>query len=244
MLRIFFDPQAPPRVGLTMTVQAAGEVSHSDAVKASFRNRVLIVVDDLNLRQTLSGLLNEEGYVTDIATDGEHALERLKPFDPDVVLVDLKLSGTDALSFVTEGKTRAPHATFLVITSFGALESAVQAIRHGAESYLIKPLDLESVSALVVRARERASLSREIHELRARVSQGSTSLTAEHAPMVLPPVTMAELERMAIIQTLANVSGSTAKAAELLGISRRKIQYRLKEWGQRSDIPSEERATS
>jgi DNA-binding NtrC family response regulator len=204
-----------------------------------------MVIEDLSTRQTLSGLLQGEGYVTELASDVGHALAQLQSFDPDVVLVDLKMQGLDALALVTEGKKRAPHATFLVLATFGALDNAVQAIRRGAESYLIKPLDLESVSALIVRARERAALSREVQELRSRVKTGqSPSAQVGDANALLPAVTMAELERMAIVQTLAMVSGSTAKAAELLGISRRKIQYRLKEWGQPSDSSPDEHASS
>ncbi len=60
---------------------------------------------------------------------------------------------------------------------------------------------------------------------------GTRSEAVQEAPLLIPRVTMAELERMAILQALKAVDGSTARAAEMLGISRRKVQYRLKEWG-------------
>jgi DNA-binding NtrC family response regulator len=86
---------------------------------------------------------------------------------------------------------------------------------------------------------------------RAVVMCQGTEVGAEHLPMassetvqemgmLVPGVTMAELERMAILQTLEAVGGSTAKAADLLGISRRKIQYRLKEWGMNDGSVGEE----
>jgi two-component system response regulator HydG len=60
---------------------------------------------------------------------------------------------------------------------------------------------------------------------------GASSESVQEPALLIPGVTLAELERMAILQTLESVDGSTARAAEVLGISRRKVQYRLKEWG-------------
>jgi DNA-binding NtrC family response regulator len=133
------------------------------------RGRVLVVDDEANARNALAELLRDEGYVTEVAADGQHALRMLESFEPDVVLTDLKMPVMDGIKLLELGRARAPHASFVVMTAFGSIETAVEAIKRGAENYLTKPLDLDAVSALVLRAAEKAKLSREASELRARL---------------------------------------------------------------------------
>jgi DNA-binding NtrC family response regulator len=135
------------------------------------RGRILVVDDEPNARSALAELLRDEGYVTEVAADGAHALRVLESFEPDVVLTDLKMPVMDGLTLLQRARPRCPHAAFLVMTAFGSIETAVSAIKQGAENYLTKPLDLDAVSALVMRAAEKAKLSREASELRARVDQ-------------------------------------------------------------------------
>jgi DNA-binding NtrC family response regulator len=129
----------------------------------------LIVDDEVNARSALAELLRDEGYVTEVAGDGQHALRVLESFDADVVLTDLKMPVMDGLKLLELGKPRLPHTAFVVMTAFGSIDTAVDAIKHGAENYLTKPLDLDAVSALVMRAVEKAKLSREAAELRMRL---------------------------------------------------------------------------
>jgi len=133
------------------------------------KGRVLIVDDEVNARHALAELLRDEGYVTDVAADGAHALRMLEGFDPDVVLTDLKMPVLDGLGLLERGRGLVPHAAFVVMTAFGSIDTAVHAIKHGAENYLTKPLDMEAVCAIVMRAVEKARLSREASELRGRV---------------------------------------------------------------------------
>jgi DNA-binding NtrC family response regulator len=133
--------------------------------------RVLVVDDEPNARSALAELLRDEGYVTQVAQDGQDALGRLADFDPDVVLTDLKMPVLDGLGLVTRGKPLVPHASFVIMTAFGSIDTAVTAIKAGAENYLTKPLDLDAVAALVWRAAEKARLSREAIELRQRLDE-------------------------------------------------------------------------
>lgn len=135
------------------------------------KGRVLVVDDEVNARNALAELLQDDGYHTEVAADGAHALRLLEAFDPDVVLTDLKMPVLDGLSLVEQGRALAPHAAFVVMTAFGSIDTAVHAIKRGAENYLTKPLDFTAVSALVLRACEKARLSRETFELRARLEQ-------------------------------------------------------------------------
>ncbi len=135
------------------------------------RARVLIVDDEANARAALSEILHDEGYVTDTAADGFKALGKLADFDPDVVLTDLKMPGLDGVGLLEKGKQACPDAVFVVMTAFGTIDSAVVAIKQGAESYLTKPLDTGALSAVVARAVEKAALSRENRRLRERLRE-------------------------------------------------------------------------
>jgi DNA-binding NtrC family response regulator len=133
--------------------------------------RVLVVDDEPNARSALAELLRDEGYVTAVAQNGQEALALLPEFDPDVVLTDLKMPVLDGLGLVTRGKPLVPHASFVIMTAFGSIDTAVTAIKAGAENYLTKPLDLDAVAVLVDRAAEKASLSREASDLRKRLDE-------------------------------------------------------------------------
>ena len=108
----------------------------------SNKGRVLVVDDEVNARNALAELLRDEGYHTEVAADGAQALRMLESSEPDVVLTDLKMPVMDGLTLLEQGRPLAPHAAFVVMTAFGSIDTAVQAIQRGAENYLTKPLDL------------------------------------------------------------------------------------------------------
>ncbi|MDB4972030.1 MAG: Response regulator of zinc sigma-54-dependent two-component system [Myxococcaceae bacterium] len=135
------------------------------------KGRVLVVDDEVDALSALAELLQEDGFVTETAADGRRALDMLESFDPDVVLTDLKMPVLDGLGLIAQGRPRVPHAAFVVMTAFGSIDNAVEALRAGAENYLTKPVDLEAVCALVARACEKAQLSREASDLRRRVAE-------------------------------------------------------------------------
>jgi DNA-binding NtrC family response regulator len=159
------------RLGESGGQPSVAEITSHDphASSLSPRGRVLVVDDEPNARSALSELLALDGYETASAADGRRALAMIESFDPDVVITDLKMPGLDGIGLLREAKPKAPHSAFLVMTAFGSIETAVAAIREGAENYLTKPLDLDSVATFVARAMEKAKLSREAADLRARV---------------------------------------------------------------------------
>ncbi len=131
--------------------------------------RILVVDDEANARSALAEILQEAGYTVDTAADGQIALGKLPQFDPDVVLTDLKMPVVDGIALIDKGRPLAPYAAFVVMTAFGTIDTAVQAIKGGAENYLTKPIDLNALHALVERALEKASLLREAAMLRERI---------------------------------------------------------------------------
>jgi DNA-binding NtrC family response regulator len=147
----------PPESSLSAAGRAAG--------------RVLIVDDEQHAKEALEDLLEDEGYTIASANDGQEALEMIESFEPEVVVTDLKMPRMDGLELLARGKALDPHVAFVVMTAFGTIDTAVEAIKRGAENYLTKPLDLDALTALIERALEKARLSREAADLRSRLDR-------------------------------------------------------------------------
>ena len=135
------------------------------------RERVLIVDDEANARTALAELLRDEGYVVEIAADGFKALPKLEELRPDVVVTDLKMPGLTGLELMEKIRERDPECVVIVMTAFGAVESAVQAMRQGAADYLTKPVNVEELSLVLKREVERKRLRAEAGQLRERLSE-------------------------------------------------------------------------
>ena len=147
---------------------------YSARVMAS-KGRVLIVDDEANARAALSEILRDEGYATETAADGFKALGKLEDFSPDVILTDLKMPGLDGMAFMEKARAAAPGAVFVVMTAFGTIHGAVDAVKRGAENYLTKPLEPTAVSAVILRAMEKARLWTETRVLRDRLRERNAS---------------------------------------------------------------------
>ena len=135
------------------------------------RARILIVDDEANARSALAELLREDGYVVETAADGFKAIGKLADFNPDVVLTDLKMPGMSGLELLEKARARDPHCVVLVATAYGAVDSAVAAMRAGAADFLGKPVDVERLSFVLSRELERRELRREAEGLRARLRE-------------------------------------------------------------------------
>src|ERR1700759_4361629 len=119
------------------------------------RGKILIVDDESNARAALSEILREDGFAPETAADGFKARGKLDEFAPDVILTDLKMPGLDGLAFMEKARAASPGAVFVVMTAFGTISSAVQAVKSGAENYLTKPLEFEQIVAVTERAMEK-----------------------------------------------------------------------------------------
>lgn len=126
---------------------------------------ILIVDDEENQRAILKSILDDEGYETHTASSGEEGLKIAKAVKPDIVLTDLKMEGMDGIEFIESlpAEPFAPPA--IVMTAFGTIASAVDAIKRGAFDYLTKPLDEDVLLITVKRAVEKAELLKENFQL-------------------------------------------------------------------------------
>jgi DNA-binding NtrC family response regulator len=133
--------------------------------------RILVVDDEDNARRAISTILGEEGYEVAEAANGEEALSRLAEFSPAAVLTDVRMPKMDGLTFLKKAREQGSDATFIIMTAFGSVETAVEAMRAGAENYLLKPLDANALLVVLGKALEKRALSREAETLREQVRQ-------------------------------------------------------------------------
>jgi two-component system, NtrC family, nitrogen regulation response regulator NtrX len=135
---------------------------------------VLIVDDEQDIRDLVSGVLEDEGYHARSAADSDSALDAIRDRRPSLVLLDVWLQGSrlDGLELLDEIKRRDPSLPVLVISGHGNLDTAVAAIRRGATDFIEKPFEAERLLYLVSRATETERLRRENATLKAQVGGG------------------------------------------------------------------------
>ncbi len=123
---------------------------------------VILVVDDEPLqRDILKTILDDEGYETYTASSAEGGLKIIREIKPDVVLTDLKMDGMDGIELIESLPNEPFEPTAIVMTAYGTISSAVEAIKKGAFDYLTKPLDKEVLLITIKRAVERVNLQKE-----------------------------------------------------------------------------------
>jgi DNA-binding response OmpR family regulator len=115
-------------------------------------SRILVVDDEPAIGWSLRELLVDDGHEVEVSASVETAIETCGHFQPDAMLLDVRLPGRDGLSALPDLQALAPQARVIVMTAFGDLETAVRAVNGGAFEYLVKPFDLERVSQVVSRA--------------------------------------------------------------------------------------------
>ena len=130
--------------------------------------RILIVDDQRNARLTLAMVLRRDGHGVIEAATAADALEQVGP-DVDLLITDLRLGGQDGLWLLNGVKARAPELPVIIMTGFGTIEGAVQAMRAGACDYVTKPFDPAQITLAVTRALEHSALTRELRQLREAV---------------------------------------------------------------------------
>lgn len=109
------------------------------------KGKILVVDDEDNARQSLAEILRLEGHHVTTAAGGEQALDCLGQEPFDLMVLDLKMPGTDGLEVLRRAETIAPDCSVIVLTAHGSLDSAVEALRHSAHDYLLKPASPDSI---------------------------------------------------------------------------------------------------
>jgi DNA-binding NtrC family response regulator len=114
--------------------------------------RILIVDDELIVRESLGNWLKEEGYSVDTSDNGMDALEKIKSQGRDLVIADVKMPGMDGIELLERCKKVDPDLQVLVMTAYASIDTAVQAMKKGAFDYIVKPFNPEDVTRIIQRA--------------------------------------------------------------------------------------------
>jgi two-component system nitrogen regulation response regulator NtrX len=132
---------------------------------------ILVVDDEESILETLTGILEDEGYEVITASSGSDALTRFTEVSPDVVLLDVWMPGMDGIETLKSIKEKNNEVCVIMISGHGNIDTAVHAIKLGAYDFLEKPLSLEKVLILIKRALEKQRLEKENIELRSSIAQ-------------------------------------------------------------------------
>jgi two-component system response regulator PilR (NtrC family) len=153
-----------------LTSPQRGEVRRGGS-GATMKTRILIVDDELSMREFLSILLEREGYEVVVASNADEALGHLEGSFFDLVISDVQMPGLNGIELLARTKKVAPDTAVLMITAFSTSEQAVEAMKLGAYDYITKPFKNEEIKLLVMNALEKQGLKREITILRHEVAQ-------------------------------------------------------------------------
>lgn len=111
--------------------------------------KILIVDDELIMRESLAGWLERDGHFVKTASSGENALEMLKQMRFDILLVDIKMEGISGLDVLRQVKENDPDVAVVMITAYGSIATAIEAMKDGAYDYLLKPFDPGELGVLI-----------------------------------------------------------------------------------------------
>ena len=109
------------------------------------RARILVVDDDESIRKTLANILEEKGYSVDTAENGREAIRKSKAKFYNLALIDIRLPDMEGTKLLTAMKEATPRMVKIIVTGYPSLQNAIEAVNKGADAYILKPFNVESV---------------------------------------------------------------------------------------------------
>ncbi|MCP4352698.1 MAG: sigma-54-dependent Fis family transcriptional regulator [Desulfobacterales bacterium] len=149
------------------------------------RTKILIVDDELIVRESLGGWLERDGHYIEKVASGEDALETLKDNRFDILLVDIKMEGMSGLDVLKKVKENDPDIAVVMITAYGSIPTSIDAMKHGASDYLLKPFDPNELGVLIEKILESQAQAKENLYLREQHKERSRfeSMIGQSKPM-------------------------------------------------------------
>ncbi|MEJ2724172.1 MAG: sigma-54 dependent transcriptional regulator [Deltaproteobacteria bacterium] len=133
--------------------------------------KVLIIDDEVNMRHMLQIMLNKAGYVADSAGDGFEGLEKMNASDFDFILCDLKMPKMDGMTLLRQSREEHPDKTFIMMSAYGNIDNALEAMKIGAYDYISKPFKTDEVLLTLKKAEERERLKAENISLQNKIKK-------------------------------------------------------------------------
>ncbi len=176
--------------------------------------KILVVDDDDSLRRMMEYTLQQSGYKVSVASDGEEALAAVRKEQPRLIVTDLKMERMGGFELLNHVRRDYSDILVIMVTAFGSVESAVEAMQLGAHDYLVKPFSREALRLAVQRALSYCFLQRENKELRKQLAQGESFEIITAAPIMQKLIAM--LDRVATSDVPVLLTGESGSGKELL----------------------------
>ncbi|MEZ4262034.1 MAG: sigma-54 dependent transcriptional regulator [Polyangiaceae bacterium] len=177
--------------------------------------RVLVVDDEENIRLVLKTLLKRHGYDVEVAESGEAALGKVDGFGPDFILTDVRMPKMGGLDLLATLKAKQNPATVIVMSAYGSVDLALEAMKAGAYDYVSKPFKPDEIVLVLRKAEERESLKRENRALREQIQKENQfeSILAKSAPMT---EIFRTISKIADFKTTVLIQGESGVGKELV----------------------------
>src|SRR6187549_3445205 len=191
-------------------------MAESDSSYPEERPRVLVVDDEKFIRDIIADFLGMEGYIVRTAEDGTSAVNELERARYDMVISDLKMPRMGGLDLLKEVARTHPDTLTVIMTGFGTVETAIDAMKRGAYDYILKPFKVEEVVHIVQRGLEKRRLSAENLRLREalslyKVSEAiAASLSLDEVVSTLSESALNEIRSDLVMTWLADGEGNFA----------------------------------
>jgi two-component system response regulator AtoC len=177
--------------------------------------RVLVVDDEENIRLVLRTLLKKHGYEVEVADGGEAALAALDLFDPDVILTDVRMPRMGGLDLLGALRAKQHPATVIVMSAYGNMDLAIEAMKAGAYDYVGKPFKPDEIVLALRKAEERESLRRENRALKEQIQKDNQfeSILAKSKEML---DIFKTITKIADFKTTVLITGESGTGKELV----------------------------
>ncbi len=147
------------------------ESENSKMNNVDYEKRLLVIDDEENMRHMLSTVLEKAGYRVDCATDGSQGLEMIDNTLYEFILCDIKMPKMDGMAFLKAARARLDTSTVIMMSAYGTIDTAIEAMKLGAYDYISKPFKTDEVYLTLKKAEERESLRKENLQLKERIQK-------------------------------------------------------------------------